>query len=444
MGNMRLSHRRGVAAIATLATLAVATPAAHADIFATLDRVRPGSTDLDLAKINATTGAGVALPAAVNTPADEVHPAFSPDRSKIVFLRADVNAGTRRVVMMDLKTGQSADLFNIFEATNDPPGAPVFSQDGTKVLTGRKLTALGSSSTQLNPSFTQTDVTNFPNGPFPHQIVAEGPGTTSPGRTSQPDVAGGGVFAFRIGFDDGRSSLVVRTGVTTTISDPLGASLARPTISRSDDVLVFERDTAERKLFFRPLDGLLTTNTPFPALVDAPGVREEQPSFSPDGRFMAFLRGNNFVQNLFVLDTQTQLLLNPQGVSVSGTGTQNQNALHFSEGAIDLNVTPVILNSGIFSSNVVFTLSTNSGIGIIVQRITGTTRFLGRKAPKLKLVGRVPLGKFTKGHRSHRVHWDRKVNGKRLAPGHYLVTVRSVTSKGQVRDLGKPNRVTIR
>jgi hypothetical protein len=36
------------------------------------------------------------------------------------------------------------------------------------------------------------------------------------------------------------------------------------------------------------------------------------------------------------------------------------------------------------------------------------------------------------------------VNGRKLAPGSYLVTVRSVTRKGQVRDLGKPVRVRIR
>lgn len=420
---------------------------AQADILATLDRVRPGTHDLDLAKINATTGAGVALPTAVNTLADEVHPSFSPDRKRIVFLRADVDAGTRRVVMMDLTTGQSADLFSVFEASTDPPGAPVFSEDGTKVLTGRKLEAIGPASVQLQPSFTQTDVTNFPIGPFPHQVMAAGgPGSSAKGRTLQPYMGGGGLFAFGIQYEGEPSQIVVRTSsTTTTIGDPT-AFLSHPAISRSAGIVVYEsEDNGVRQLFFRPIDAPASaSSTPFPGIVDAPGATEQHPSFSADGRYMAFLRGNNIVPSLFVLDTQTQLLLNPQGVPVLGSNTPSHISLHSSEGAIDLSQTPVILNAGIIRRDVVFALSADSGVGIIVQRIVGTTRFLGRKAPKLKLVGRVPLGKFKKGRRTHRVHWDRKVNGKRLPRGEYLVTVRSVTSKLQVRDLGKPVRVKIR
>jgi hypothetical protein len=38
-----------------------------------------------------------------------------------------------------------------------------------------------------------------------------------------------------------------------------------------------------------------------------------------------------------------------------------------------------------------------SAIGIIVQRIVGRTRVLGRRAPKLKLIGRVPLASSAGG-----------------------------------------------
>jgi hypothetical protein len=81
-------------------------------------------------------------------------------------------------------------------------------------------------------------------------------------------------------------------------------------------------------------------------------------------------------------------------------------------------------------------------IGIIVQRVVGRTRVLGHPVPKLRFVGRVPLGRFHKG-RSH-VRWNRKVNGHLLAPGRYQITARSLTPKGGVRDLGRPILIRLR
>ncbi len=125
-------------------------------------------------------------------------------------------------------------------------------------------------------------------------------------------------------------------------------------------------------------------------------------------------------------------------------GLGSTSRLSAKDGAIVLRVTPVFLNTTVTRRDVAFQITADSQVGIIVQRIVGTTRFLGRRAPKLKLVGRVPLGSFKRGRRTHRVRWDHKVNGKRLRRGEYLVTVRSVTSKARVRDLGTPVRVRIR
>ena len=47
---------------------------------------------------------------------------------------------------------------------------------------------------------------------------------------------------------------------------------------------------------------------------------------------------------------------------------------------------------------------------------------LGVKQPRIKVIGRVPLGKTKKGR--NRFPWDRKVDGKRLEPGKYLLTYR--------------------
>jgi hypothetical protein len=82
-------------------------------------------------------------------------------------------------------------------------------------------------------------VTNFPIGPFPHQVVAAGgPGSSAKGRTLQPYVGGGGLFAFGIQYEGERSQIVVRTSsTTTTIGDPT-AFLSHPAISRSAGVVV--------------------------------------------------------------------------------------------------------------------------------------------------------------------------------------------------------------
>jgi hypothetical protein len=67
---------------------------------------------------------------------------------------------------------------------------------------------------------------------------------------------------------------------------------------------------------------------------------------------------------------------------------------------------------------------------------------LGHRAFRLRTVGRVPLGRFKRGRL--RRHWDFKVNGRRLKPARYLVTVRAVTAKAKVRELGKPKLLRIR
>ena len=74
--------------------------------------------------------------------------------------------------------------------------------------------------------------------------------------------------------------------------------------------------------------------------------------------------------------------------------------------------------------------------------MVGHHELFGRKVPKLKLVGRVPLGKFKKGH--DKTHWNLRVNGKRLRRGTYQVTPRAVAKSGRIRDLGKPSIIHVK
>ena len=428
------------AAVAAVLGSFAATAPASADIFATFEQ--QAGSPFFLKKVNVTTGAPFGLPEAVRTPGDELHPALSPDGKRLVFLAKQ--AGAVRVVVVDLSTGQSADLFNAFEAASDPPTTPTFSSDGTSVITGRRLEHrdAGTPPEALQASYTKTDVRNFPAGPFPKTIVPVGGlDSTAAGRTLQPTAIGAGRVAIGIqhtAADGPPGRITVQAAdSTTTLSEP-ETRLANPTVSSSSGVVVYERGGTDAKLVFRPLAGLASASTTeLPALVNASGARGILPEFSRNGRYLAFERVgiNGGFPRLFVWDTATQLLLKPDGVQMEHPAA--------TEGAIALEVQGILGFTSVLANRVTFTLTSASGVGIIVQEIVGTTRVLGRKAPKLRFVGRVPLGRFKTGRRHH-VRWDRRVNGRKLRPGRYLVTVRSVTRKGQVRDLGKPVHVRIR
>jgi hypothetical protein len=86
--------------------------------------------------LNASTGVRVALPAGTNTTASELHPGISTDGKRLTFERADPVAGTFRIVVVDLSTSQSADLFNGFEAAQLGPSDPAISSSGDTVFAG--------------------------------------------------------------------------------------------------------------------------------------------------------------------------------------------------------------------------------------------------------------------------------------------------------------------
>ncbi len=87
-------------------------------------------------------------------------------------------------------------------------------------------------------------------------------------------------------------------------------------------------------------------------------------------------------------------------------------------------------------------LAQSNTVGILVQRIAGSKRVHGQKVPVLKLIGRVPLGAHHSGHL--RIHWDLKVNGHRLGPGQYLITLRGFDTKHNLLGTTHPDTFTIR
>lgn len=115
-------------------------------------------------------------------------------------------------------------------------------------------------------------------------------------------------------------------------------------------------------------------------------------------------------------------------------------------GSVSLYTKPVFSNGHVIvqlSQSALAAFVARSGkVGILVQRIVGRQRILGRREYRLRTVGRVPLGRFTNGH--HRVHWDLRVNGRRLRRGRYLVTLRALSREGAVRDLAKSDVIRVR
>jgi hypothetical protein len=83
-------------------------------------------------------------------------------------------------------------------------------------------------------------------------------------------------------------------------------------------------------------------------------------------------------------------------------------------------------------------LADPSRVGLLVQRVTGHHKLLGRRVPTLKPAGRIPLGAFTRGR--HTVHW----RARGLRSGLYQFTPRALTRNGEVRDLGTPRIFRVR
>lgn len=199
------------------------------------------------------------------------------------------------------------------------------------------------------------------------------------------------------------------------------------------------------------------TVAPEPITTNAP---ERMPAWSPpDGNQLGFIRTTNTRRLLAIFDL-TPGIQNPLnapldigaepptpqlrsyqnvwgGLSLalsneagSPTTTCNLACLNGLKGP----VTSVILRPRL-------SLSTSAQrVGIFVVRVTGKRKLLGRTVPRIKAVGRVPLGKTRKGLNSFR--WNGKVAGKRLKPGTYLLTYRALR-KGRILGTSDSVRFTV-
>ena len=443
---MRLSTAACLAFVATLA----GAPASHADIIAAVEVPSPAGTDLDIALVNAGTGARSTLPAGINTSADELHPSLTGDGARLAFQRVAVG-GTPRILVYDRASGMTRDVFTATEAALELPATPWITQDGTGVLTGRPLEDLDPSAAGIEPSLTRTTLAGFPTGPF-SKAVARLPGSFGPsGRTVDPIQSASGLTAVGIRFDGSppRGVVELTSSAGTAVLGEPSAVLAHPALGSG--VVVFARAPVSGG-FVGAADLVSRTSDPtraasasdglLPPLVDSP-VDESRPAFTSDARYLGFVRhGFDNHDRLCVFDTQTQTLLNSNGVDLGLLPSSGIGGSAARNGNLALRQQAVLAKTSVTSSGTVSAqLLAPTGVGIFVQRIVGHHELLGKTVPKLRAVGGVPFGQHAAG--LFRTRWDHKVDGRRLKPGRYLVTVRAVTTDGLVRELGRSFRVRV-
>jgi hypothetical protein len=303
--------------------------------------VNQHSDQFDIALLNATTGVRFSLPTAVNTStADEFHPSITPDGKWLAFERVDPSAGTTRILATNLTTGQTADLFNTFDVGTLQPTTPFVEPDGSAVLTGAPFS--------LKPQWTETSLSSFPNSPFTHTqtqfpIVEQMDGQTfdpvDSSFASAATVVNGSngseaVVVHRVFADGGSDTVFIGNGFDRSAS----IGFAHPALSDpATDVEVIERRSqgscvgANQCAVLGQLGylsgGVAGKPIALPVIVNASGLDEAFPAFTPDGRYLGFVRQNpDNHDRLFVFDTITQTLLNDQGVDLGILGGTVQRA----------------------------------------------------------------------------------------------------------------------
>jgi hypothetical protein len=421
---------------------------AHADIFAAVCVAAPEPrTDMDIAVMNASTGARLPIPASVNTTGQERHPSITQDGRRLVFERFD--AGNTRIVVVDLVTGASADLFTGFEVAMSRPEDPAFTPDGTRVVTGGPFVSREAS---YYPQVTLTDLQSFPTGPFPHSTqVVESRSNNPSLKVENLTLGGGNLLAFTVTnvFNGPQQLFLTKVGpgglqgLFSKISDNEAVFNAPAMAAKSPQIVLFEH---KRDILFRPaaISSFAGTPTKLPPLVNSLDS-ESQPAITADGRYVAFVRHSISDEHdrLFVWDSQTQTLLNANGIDLGLFDSRNRG------GTVSVYTKLAILNSTIILSGLQTTtlkatvtsnLTQSAKVGILVQRILGKTKVLRRKAYEVETVGRFPLGEFPEGRL--RTTWDLTVDGQKLAPGRYLVTLRSV-EEDIALELGRPRVLRI-
>ena len=366
----------------------------------------PSRTDNDIVLVNAGTGS-VSPVAFDTTTSDEIHPAVSSDGRRIAYGTFNPSTDVSGVQVTDLRSGQTA-------AVNDQVDpAPLefdsigISPDGQTLLTS-SLCLSTTSGDEAHVYF--TTLSNFPTGPFAQSAftrffsntcqlfnpVQSGPLPTGTGSIR---LAAATLRQFTPATPTGFSDITilnfnrVLSSATADYSDP---SIGSP---GGVATLLFGESSSQGQSVVS-IPAPLTASSDIGPPQPVPGINFTNgmdPTITPDGRYVGFLRSFPGKSGwfLFVWDTTTQTLLNPQGVNVGDVtfrDIHNQRSPDIF-GPYLYEITAFRSPGSIAASGTVtFALAATSAVGILVQRVVGHHRLFGRRVPTLRVVGHVPLG----------------------------------------------------
>ncbi|MDA0174523.1 hypothetical protein OJ998_35820 [Solirubrobacter taibaiensis] len=466
-----------VVGVMVAGTLLAAAPASAAELQAAYDYYVPGQ-GFQIGLVNAATGAPITLPAGVNTAEDELHPALSADGRYLAFTRMRIQTQLdgsftvppqRSIQLYDLQAGQLVP----FGAGAGGAG-PTFQRTGSAgtladlafgVSVERFLTPDGDArlgrAVQFNPtpststSNLATTLPSLDNVFVPHVGVVRGafferveghtvctPNCTSPRElrmstlvTHDPVTGAPGVARARlsiVGMAGNTSSLASVTLKTTDFGDSDG-NAGHATSRQGDDLVALDRvisgGQSDIHTIFYPAASA-TTGAPAPITTTSD---ERFPAWSPDGNQLAFVRtvSGRRKLNVFDLTPGIQAIINPAvdlGTEAPSPQTRAFQNIWGNVSVAPVPAAPAVVCDLACRVRQVTTLSptvvnARSKVGIfVVKRSGGTKTVLGVKQPKIKVIGRVPLGTAKQG--KNRFNWNMKVDGKRLKPGKYLLTYR--------------------
>ena len=473
------------AAIAAGFLLAPATASA-AGLIAAYEQYVTGK-GFEIRLVNAATGTQIAVPAGVNTNDDELHPALSADGRSLVFTRMRlqpklngdiVPPAERSLIWVDRQTGATQAINGGSGGTgavytsktttssslawgHRPSDVPSFvdAREGTRFV-GRRASvsapdAAPGSSGDIFASVTASDTPHAASIPDLFSDVIFG-GGCDPCRASRTarylSLSNHDPVTGAISRSVARLSLFGETGAfrtfqtfnVLTFGDD-GVPAGHPVPRSGDGYVALDRATGEdADIHSITYPGeTQTTVAPSPITTTSP---ERMPAWSPDGIKLGFVRHSGGQRKLGIFDATPgiQTVVNtPVGIGAEAPSPQTRAFQNVYGGLSIANgppsTGPIItcgtsclstLGTATLGSPVTLTpkVTTTTTIGIFVARVTGKRRLLGRSAPRLRVLGRVPLGIARKARRN-RFRWDGKVNGKRLKRGTYLLTYRSLKGK---------------
>jgi hypothetical protein len=476
MGVRVVGNRRRRAALAAAAALglAVALPASApaAGLIAAFDRYETGK-GFEIGLLNASTGARLTLAPGVNTADDELHPALSVDGRYLLFermrllpkLNGDiVPPAERTLLLLDRQTGV---ITTLATGSGAPAGAAFVNRPERVVTWGVrpasasccvvKFQALNSDNTISGSTGFGLGFAPAPAGQLldvPHANIDQSPFNIYFSWVVSDANTGGLLNAGTVLY--GR-----RTGTGNANADVRGdfgsadAPASHPAARRGDQYVALDRTSngdADIQTISFPAETALTP-APAPITTAAP---ERMPAWSPGGLQLAFVRTADGRRQLAIFDLTPglQTIVNPPIDLGADAPNAQTRAFQSSWGGLSLaessalDIPVVTCSTSCLTSlqtsltrvtlkPAVSTTTKTQTIGIFVARVTGQRKLLGRTVPRIKPVGRVPLGRTRKGRNLFR--WNGKVEGRRLKPGSYLLTFRAlrrervVSTSGSVR-----------